>query len=538
MKKIYSFAFALLMAVGISAKTVKLDTLQEMNIYYVLQHNDVVIGTMQHAFPLLRIANNATVTLQGVDINGSDNISGGSCGIECLGNATIKLVGTNTVHSLNYDRPGIFVPQDYTLTIQGTGTLNVSAREEIKGLRIAAGIGSCLDPGYQHCGNIVINSGIINAQGGESSAAIGSGSNGASPFSCGNITINGGTVTATGGDKSCGIGAGVAGVCGNITINRGVAKVTATKGSSALCSIGKSSSGATCGTITIGGILYPNGVTKSPYVYVPANEPVVYTVFNGVNTLTYYYDNQYDASNPNHELYDPNNSSAKRWINYHAKVTKVVIDPSMSNANLPSLARMFYGGSVSNNGTNTYYSLSKLDTIIGLENLNMTYVTSLQSMFNRCTSLKSLNLQSFKTSNVTSMKYMFVYCKALTSLNLNYFDMDNVTTTEEMFYGCSALKTLICVYDWSTLTNITSSNKMFNNCTALVGGNGTVFDANHIDITYARPDQFGQPGYFTVKGEGIDEINAAGKATKIIRDGKLFIEINGRTYDAQGKELR
>ena len=79
---------------------------------------------------------------------------------------------------------------------------------------------------------------------------------------------------------------------------------------------------------------------------------------------------------------------------------------------------------------------------------------------------------------------------------------------------------------------------MFNNCTALVGGNGTVFDANHIDITYARPDQFGQPGYFTVKGEGIDNAKANAKAVKVIRDGHLVIKVGDKLYDAQGKELR
>jgi len=42
---------------------------------------------------------------------------------------------------------------------------------------------------------------------------------------------------------------------------------------------------------------------------------------------------------------------------------------------------------------------------------------------------------------------------------------------------------------------------MFTGCTSLVGGNGTAYDANVIDITYARPDKEGQPGYFTAVKE-------------------------------------
>ena len=42
----------------------------------------------------------------------------------------------------------------------------------------------------------------------------------------------------------------------------------------------------------------------------------------------------------------------------------------------------------------------------------------------------------------------------------------------------------------------------------------------------------------TANSEGIDNAKANAKAVKVIRDGKLFIEINGRTYDAQGKEVR
>ena len=38
---------------------------------------------------------------------------------------------------------------------------------------------------------------------------------------------------------------------------------------------------------------------------------------------------------------------------------------------------------------------------------------------------------------------------------------------------------------------------MFSLCNSLVGGNGTLFDGDHVDKEYARIDKEGTPGYFT-----------------------------------------
>jgi len=42
---------------------------------------------------------------------------------------------------------------------------------------------------------------------------------------------------------------------------------------------------------------------------------------------------------------------------------------------------------------------------------------------------------------------------------------------------------------------------MFLECEKIVGGNGTTYNAEHIDATYARIDTDGAPGYFTKKGQ-------------------------------------
>ena len=294
----------------------------------------------------VKIEAGATVVLHNVEIT-SVNTDGGKqyAGIDCEGDATIILSGTNKVKGGAELKPAIYIPKDYTLTIRGSGSL------EADGTGCGAGIGG---GEIYDCGNIVIAGGDITAKAGTESAAIGSGNNrscGAITISggtvtasttgtgtgggaaigsgdtgsCGTISISGGTVTATssswgaaigsgynsvscgpinisGGNvtaTSTGIGAGIgsgkggnctgisitggtieaegtsgAGIgsgsdsgtkCGDITISGGT--VTARK-SSAPCSIGKGD-WASCGTVTIGGTEYPDGITTSPYTYQP-----------------------------------------------------------------------------------------------------------------------------------------------------------------------------------------------------------------------------------------------------------------------------
>ena len=210
------------------------------------------------------IADGATVTLDGITINGTTGKSYNWAGITCVGDATIILKDgtTNTVKGFNSEYSGIFVPKDKTLTIksetEGTGKLIASSNGHGAGIGGGDGYSSTA----KNCGNIVIQGGVITATGGSNSAGIGSGGYG----SCGDITISGGTVTATGGEMSAAIGSGYGSAsCGKITITDGVTSVTATKGSYSPNSIGAGDYGSTCGTVTIGGNV--GVITVSPYIY-------------------------------------------------------------------------------------------------------------------------------------------------------------------------------------------------------------------------------------------------------------------------------
>ena len=138
----------------------------------------------------------------------------------------------------------------------------------------------------------------------------------------------------------------------------------------------------------------------------------------------------------------------------------------------------------------------ELKTISGLEYLNTSEVTDMDIMFMECSGLEELDLSHFNTSKVTTMSNMFFMNSSLRTLDLSSFDTSNVTDMSFMFANCSSLTTIYVSDKWVT-TNVTEGDYMFGECTALVGGNGTTYDENHTDPSYARIDKLNQPGYFT-----------------------------------------
>ena len=139
-------------------------------------------------------------------------------------------------------------------------------------------------------------------------------------------------------------------------------------------------------------------------------------------------------------------------------------------------------------------NLSELD----ISKFNTEKVIDMSSMFEACISLKKLDLSNFNTPELINAESLFSNCQSLTSLDLSYFNTTNVNIMYNMFYYCDKLKTIYASDSFNT-DNVTNSNNMFESCSSLKGGNGTVYDSNHIDKAYARIDKEGTPGYFTIK---------------------------------------
>ncbi len=177
------------------------------------------------------------------------------------------------------------------------------------------------------------------------------------------------------------------------------------------------------------------------------------------------------------------NVTYMRWMFCDCSVMTSLDVTHFNTANVTDMSYMF----------NYCSALTSLD----VSNFNTENVTDMSYMFSRCSSLTSLDVTSFNTANVTNMSEMFRGCNKLTSLDLSNFNTANVTSMGYMFGNCSSLATIYAGDGWNT-GNVTSSDDMFRSCTNLVGGNGTTYDASHIDKEYARIDGgTSNPGYFS-----------------------------------------
>ena len=253
-KLLFIFALLCMVAQGAWAETVDLSTITKS---YVAQDGDVLTGTfntniLTQLNPVkISIADGASITLRDATIlgidefkdkeNGPDEHFYEYAGITCLGDATITLEGTNHVRGFAKGYPGIHVPKNKTLVIQGDGSLYVDCNGDAS----AIGDGNCVGrsgnitiksgtieatgvggPGIgvreedNSCGIITIQGGNIRATGSNWAAGIG----GDYLHSGGIIIIEGGTIEARGGEDGAGIGGGNGGHGGSITINGGTIK--------------------------------------------------------------------------------------------------------------------------------------------------------------------------------------------------------------------------------------------------------------------------------------------------------------------------
>ena len=137
----------------------------------------------------------------------------------------------------------------------------------------------------------------------------------------------------------------------------------------------------------------------------------------------------------------------------------MIFDPSFADYRPVRCSRWFDG-------------FSRLETIEGSGNLDISKADNLYSMFSDCRSLETLDLTGFDTKRVTQ-------CNG-------------------MFNGCSNLKTIYATYLFDISGKVNSSTVMFSGCTALKGGAGTTYSDSKKNATCARIDGgVSEPGYFT-----------------------------------------
>lgn len=138
-------------------------------------------------------------------------------------------------------------------------------------------------------------------------------------------------------------------------------------------------------------------------------------------------------------------------------------------------------------------------TSLDLSGFDTTSVIVMDNMFLDCHALSDLDIGSFDTAAVKNMSSMFKGCNSLTALDLSSFTVSDQTNVSYMFQECTNLKTIYAAGDWPKAND---DRNMFLDCTALVGGSGTMYNANNVDSSYAKIDEgpnSQKPGYFTAK---------------------------------------
>ncbi|WGS67400.1 BspA family leucine-rich repeat surface protein [Lactiplantibacillus plantarum] len=115
-------------------------------------------------------------------------------------------------------------------------------------------------------------------------------------------------------------------------------------------------------------------------------------------------------------------------------------------------------------GTNMNSLFANLDSVTryeGLEKIDTSAVTNMQSLFKENTSLERLDLSAWQVGNVTTMVNMFMgnfMGTELKYLNLSGWDTHNVANMQNMFQFNGQLRTIDGLTDWDTRSVTTMAN--------------------------------------------------------------------------------
>jgi len=137
---------------------------------------------------------------------------------------------------------------------------------------------------------------------------------------------------------------------------------------------------------------------------------------------------------------------------------------------------------------------------IDISGIDSSLVYNMWGLLRSSHSLKEIVFGNFNTSNVKNFGSMFEYCENLNELDLSTFDTSNATNVERMFSNMEKLNTIYVSNKWD-VSNVEDSSDMFDYAKNIIGEKLTVYDDDHLDVSYAHVDGGpSNPGYLTLKG--------------------------------------
>ncbi len=175
--------------------------------------------------------------------------------------------------------------------------------------------------------------------------------------------------------------------------------------------------------------------TDNSFTFYCGEVPETGTDYNG-KTVTTVYTGMEDAP-------DEERGEVSPYKDVAESVKSVTFDESFASAQPVDTSYWFYG-------------FKYCTEFNGLSNLNTSEVTSIDSMFESCEVVKSLDVSSWDVSNVTAMRGVFALCYKLSDLNVSGWDVSSVTKMNNLFHDCNNL-TSIDVSGWDTSSVISMS---------------------------------------------------------------------------------
>ena len=144
------------------------------------------------------------------------------------------------------------------------------------------------------------------------------------------------------------------------------------------------------------------------------------------------------------------------WCDYSESITAAVIED---------------GVCIDDYSNRLFYDCEELESVEGLDNLDVSEATGMSYMFYNCSSLQTIDVSEWDTSEVLDMAYMFYNCSSLQTLDVSGWDTSSVfgyqssSCMASMFEGCSSL-TYLDVSDWD-VSSVVSMDHMFSGCSSL-----------------------------------------------------------------------
>ena len=181
----------------------------------------------------------------------------------------------------------------------------------------------------------------------------------------------------------------------------------------------------------------------------------------------------------------------------------ISLDDTVNTPTLDASTNMFYLDNWSNASPTsiTFNNKENIKTITKLKGLDTSNVTNMNSMFNGCSSLTTLDLSSLNTSNVTTMQEMFSGCTSLTSLNLSDLNMKKLQYVAHMFYDCSSL-TDVFINQEVTLNRLT--NNLSKGDISYIPKTATIH-YNGVDYKWNKKWTISEINVHVLYGEAVDE---------------------------------